>query len=222
LIHAPLHLYEEIALLSLRDQKGTFLTERIDFLVSGAVLAELILDGFMTIAESGKKLCELKASPKINDTVLNECVREIHASTRQRSLKDWIKRLSRIKQLRHKVAIQVCKRKILRADEKTILLIFASKVYPEVNPEPETQILERLQSAIFSSDTDIDPRTAVLIALANACNLLDKPFGKRELRKAKTRIKNITNGSLVGQATQDVIAACEAAALAAIIIIAAT
>ena len=216
--HALLHLYEEIGLLALRDKKGTFATERVEYLVSGAVLAELLLDSFIAVGESKKQLVEIQQVAPQDDPVIEECLAEIQTSSRERPLKDWVDRLSKIKQLRHKVATQLCRREILRADEQTVLLIFAKKVYPEVNPEPEKHILKRLRSAIFSNDSDVNARTAVLITLANAGGLLDEPFGRREIRNAKGRIKNIANGELVGQATRDVIAACDAAVMVSVII----
>ncbi len=208
--HNLLHIYEEIVLLALRDTKGTFSTRRIEYLISGAVLAELQLNGSIVVGESKKLLVEVNNTAIQSDSIMQECFSKIQASCRQLSLKTWVERLSKIKELRHKVAMQLCERKILFADKQTILFIFTKKIYPEINPQPEKLILERLHSIIFSSDPYVDPRSAVLIALAKVGVLLDEPFGKSEIRKVKDRINKISNASIVGQATQQAIETCEA------------
>ena len=40
----PLFLYEEIMLLALRDEEGTIANGYCEFMVAGAILAELLLD----------------------------------------------------------------------------------------------------------------------------------------------------------------------------------
>ena len=60
-----------------------------------------------------------------------------------------------------------------------------------------------------------EPRTALLIALADAGGLLAIPFDKRELRGRKKRIKEISEGSVVAGAARDAIQAAHAACIAA-------
>ncbi len=132
-------------------------------------------------------------------------------------MQTWVSRLAGTKNLRHKVARQLCDRGILRADEDKVLFIFTRQVYPEIDPLPEKQIVDRLRTAIFTDHDQLDPRTVVLISLANGADLLNQTFGRKEVRSRKKRIEQIVNGELTGKATKNVIAACQAAVMVAAI-----
>jgi hypothetical protein len=62
----------------------------------------------------------------------------------------------------------------------------------------------------------------VLVSLASGADLLRQPFGRKELKPRKKRIEQIANGDMTGKATKEVIAACQAAMLVAVIIPAVT
>lgn len=92
-------------------------------------------------------------------------------------------------------------------DEKTILLLFTQRIYPEINPEPEREIINRLHSTIFTDTDDIDARTIVLLSLAKSANILPVIFGKKEIKQRKKRIEQIVNGDIAGKATKEAIEA---------------
>ena len=213
-----LHLYEEIMLLALRDEKGTIATSFPEQLIAGAILAELLLDGHLSVENSRKKLVDIKNRKKTGDPVIDECLEKIKMVKRPASLQTWVNRIAGIKQLRHKAARQLCDRKILRADEDKILLIFKRRIYPEIDPMPEKQLIDRLKSAIFTDQRDLDPRTTVLVSLASGTELLRQTFGRKELKARKKRIEQIVNGDLVGKATRELIEACQTALMVATII----
>ena len=73
-------------------------------------------------------------------------------------------------------------------EEDKVLFIFKRKVYPEINPIPEKRIIERLRQAIFSENATVDPRTVVLISLANGARLLGEIFGKKEIKTRKSAL----------------------------------
>jgi hypothetical protein len=123
-----------------------------------------------------------------------------------------------IKKLKHRVAEKLAHRGILKVDQDQVLLIFTRTIYPEVDPRPENEIIERMRRAIFTEIGDVDPRTAVLIALAKAADLLKYSFDKKKLKERKARIEAIANGDLVGQATKEAIQAMQAAVMVAVII----
>lgn len=212
-----LHLHEEITLLAIRDDKGTFAAGFVEHAVAGAVLAELLLDQRITIENSKKQLVDLRSRRPVGDPIIDECIDKMKTAKRRASLKTWVSRLAGIKQLRHKVARQLCARGILRNDEDKVLLLFTRQVYPEVDPKPEREIIERVQQAIFGNDRNVDPRTAVLVSLANGADLLTLNFGRKEIKGRKQRIEQIANGEVIGAATREVIAACQAAIMVAAI-----
>jgi len=210
-----LFLYEEIMLLALRDQKGTLATNYSEIAVAGAVLAELLLDRRIAVDGTSKALVDVRDPAPTGDPIIDECLGKMTASGKRASLQSWLSRLAGIKKLRHKVALQLCNRGVLRADEDTVLFIFTRKVYPEINPVPEKKIIERVRTAIFTDTDQVDPRTVALISLASGTDLLGGMFGRKVVRTRKKRIEKIVNGEMTGKATREVIAACESAVMVA-------
>jgi hypothetical protein len=212
-----LHLYEEVMLLALRDEEGTVATGYSEYVVAGALLAELLFDQRIEVENAGKQLVDLRTRKSTGDPILDECLGKMATSKRRASLQTWVSRLAGLKDLRHKVARRLCDRGILRADKDKVLFLFSRRIYPEMDPFPEKKIVERLKEAIFTNRGEIAPRTVVLISLANGTGLLDQTFGRKSIRSRRKRIEQIVNGELTGKATRQVIAACQSAALVAAI-----
>ncbi|MDF7825548.1 GPP34 family phosphoprotein [Pontiellaceae bacterium B12227] len=213
----PLLLYEEIMLLALRDEKGTMSAQYPEQMVAGAILAELLLDRRISVADNRKQLVDVQNHTLTGDPIIDQSLKLIASAKRRASLKTWVTRLAGMKGLRHSVARQLCHRGILRADEDTVLFIFKRRIYPELNPVPEKEIINRLHTAIFTDSNQLDPRTIVLVSLAGGSELLNQTFGRREIKSRKKRIEHIVNGELTGKATKEVIAACQAAIMVAVI-----
>ncbi len=220
-----LHLYEEIMLLALRDEEGTVASGAMyNYAVAGAVLAELLLEGRVRIEEPrrNKKLVALAGDALVGDALLDECLGRIAAAKRRKRPENWVSHFANIRQLKHRVATQLCRRGILEADEDKVLLLFTRKIYPEINPEPERRVIERLRRAIFTDTNEVDPRTVVLVSLAKSTGILRVIFDKKELKTRKERIEQVTNGEVTGKAACDAIAAMQAAVMVACIMPAVT
>jgi len=213
-----LYLYEEVMLLALRDEEGTVVASFLEHAVGGAVLAELLLDQRISVDRKSGRLVNLLNAEDTGDPVIDACLEKMRAAKRRASLQTWVTRFAGIKDLKHKVALQLCERGIIKADQDKVLFVFPRKIYPEINPEPEEAIIERLKAAIFSDLEDVDARTIVLISLANGAELLGENLGHKEVRQAKKRIEQIIKGEVSGNATRDVIEACEAATMVATLI----
>lgn len=210
-----LFLYEEITLLALRNEKGTVATGFAETVIAGAIMAELLLNERISVEQTKKQLVNVENSNLTGDTLLDECLERISTSKRRASISTWVSRLAHLKKLRHRVALQLCDRGILHADEDKVLLFFTRKIYPEINPVPEKRIIDRLSEAIFTEATSVDPRTVVLISLAHGAGLLSVNFDRKEIRSRKKRIEQIVKGELTGKATKSVIDACQAAIMIA-------
>ncbi len=208
-----LFLHEEIMLLALRDEEGTIASGTMyQYAIGAAVLSELLLNKRIAVGESRRKeLVNLISSHPLGEPLIDQCLEKISNAKRRASLQTWVLRFSGVKNLKHRVARQLCERGILRADEDKILLLFTRKTYPEVNPEPERKLIERLRQAIFTDSRDIDPRTVVLVSLANSTGLLKVVFDKKELKGRKARIKEIIDGDITGKAAKEAIEAMQAA-----------
>ncbi|MHC4542107.1 MAG: GOLPH3/VPS74 family protein, partial [Planctomycetota bacterium] len=103
------------------------------------------------------------------------------------------------------VAEQLCKRDVLAAGHGRILLIFRQRIYPEVDPEPRREVVERLRGAIFTDALHVDPRTLILLSLADSTGLLIAVFDKDELGGRKARIEQLVNSEILGRAVRGAI-----------------
>ena len=214
-----LFLYEEIMLLALKDEEGTIASgTNYQYALAGAVLAELLLKEKISVEDQKKKkYAVIKDSTPLGDPVIDECLNKVLHSKKKQQLQTWVSRFSGLKNLKHRTARKLVERGILRTDEDKVLLLFTRKIYPEVDPEPERRMGERMRKAIFTEQKDIDPRTVVLISLADSTGLLKAVFDKKELKSRKKRIEQIVNGELTGKATKEAIQAMQAAVFVACI-----
>jgi len=214
-----LPLHEEVLLLALRDDEGTVASGTMyQYAVAGAILSELMLQGRIAVDDSGRKKLARVIDPRPTGApLLDECLDKI-AATRPKPLDDWVGKFANIKNLKHRVAVRLCDRGILREEEGKILLVFTRTIYPETDPRPEQEIIERLRRAVFTDTRDLDPRTVVLVSLANSAGILKVVFDKKELKRRKERLEQVINGELMGKAAQEAIQAMEAAVMVAVII----
>ena len=214
-----LFLHEEIMLLALRDEEGTVAGgTHYTYALGGAILAELLLQERVKVDDSRrKKLLTVKSAKPIGEPLLDECLEKVKSAKRRASLQTWVGRFAGIKQLRHRVALALCERGILRADEDTVLLIFKRKVYPEVDPKPERELIERLRQAVFTYTNELDSHTVVLAALANGSGILKVVFDKKKLKARKKRLEQLTKGNVAGKATKEAIEAMQAAVVAVMV-----
>ena len=215
----PLYLQEEIMLLTLRDKEGTIASgTNYRYAIGGAVLAELLLRNRVTVDEEKRKkrFLRLVDSTPLGDTVIDECLQKVKTAKRRAQLQAWVSRFAGVKNAKHRVAEKLCRRGVLRAEEDKVLMIFSRKTYPEIDPEPEREIIDRLSDAIFTDTQDVDPRTVVLLSLAKSADILKVNFDKKKLKTRKKRIEQVVNGEMTGKATKDAIAAMQAAVMVAI------
>lgn len=213
-------LYEEVMLLALRDEKGTIAGGTwYEQAVAGAILSELLLDGHLRLEGSGKKkYIELASTAPTGDPLFDEVVDKIAGAKRRATAQTWVGRIAGIRNLKHRALERLCHHGILRADEDKVLLIFTRKIYPEVNPEPERRLLDRLREAVFTDVPDVDARTVVLVSLANGTGLLAANFDKKKLKARKKRIEMVVNGEMMGKATKEAVDAAQAAVMVAVMV----
>ena len=213
-----LPLHEELMLLALHDEKGTIAPgTNYQYALAGAILSELMMRGRIGIDESGKKkLAKVIVKKRTGAPVLDECLDKI-ADDKPRGLDHWVGKFAGIKNLKHRVAERLCDRGILREEEGTILIVFSRRIYPETDPRPENEIVDRLRDAIFTDKRDVDPRTVVLVSLANNAEILKAVFDKKDLRRRKDRIEQVVNGEIMGRAAKEAIEAMQTAVMVAAI-----
>jgi hypothetical protein len=214
------HIYEEILLLALRDKKGTlFLDVHYQQALAGALLAELLLKSKIEIEYSGKKkFIKVVDSKLTGDALLDECIVKMTGAKRRVRIENWVQRFANIRRLKNRAAINLCRKGVLKQEESKIMFLFTRKIYPEVDPRPEKQLLAKLDKAIFGNSKEIDAETVILIAICNSTGILKHLFDKNKLKENKNRIKELTTGNLIGNATKEAVEAMQAAIMVAVLI----
>jgi hypothetical protein len=215
-IPEPLLLHEEILLLALRDKEGTFASGGWHrHALGGAILAELLLAQKIRQNPADRKKRVEALNPKpLGEPLLDEGLERIRAARRPASLATWVGRFAEWKELPHRIAARLCRRGILRADERKVLLLFRQRIYPEVNPEPERRLIDRLNRALLGPGTDLEPRTLALVSLAYPAGLLRNAFDKRVLKRQRALLEMFLEREPAGRAVKEAIQAAEAAAAA--------
>lgn len=211
---ARLHVYEEITLLALREEAGTVIgSSTFPYALAGAIAAELLLAGRIRIADPRKGLVEVAEVGATGDALLDDCLQRIAAARRRAPLRDWVARFASVKGLKRRAAESLCRRGVLRLEEKQVLQVFRQKIYPEIDPRPERELVQRLRRAILGDAPQVETRTVILVALARAADLLKAHFGRGELKERRARIKALVTGEAAGKATAEAIQAMEAAVI---------
>ncbi len=216
-----LRLYEEILLLALKDEEGTtYSGTSWPYAVGGAVLAELLLEGRLGLEErEGKKIVALVNSTPLGEPVADRVLEKIAHAKKDSDLTTWLGRVAGMKDLKHQIAEQMTLKGVLKVETHKVLLIFSRRIYPELDPTSELEIMHRVEHAVFSDDSDLDTRTAILVSLAHVSGILNPVFGKKRVAERKDRLDRIVEDRPSAEAAR---AAIEAAQIAMAAIMAAT
>ena len=208
-VKLPLH--QEITLLALNDEKGTFQCGMIAHAIAGAALSELLLQQRLEISDDKKQLVSIVKAGSTGDDVLDEIIEKIEKSKRPKSLQHWVYTAASISKLQKRIAQQLCEKKILRQDEKQVLWFFTRNVFPEINSSFEKSIKDRMAKLMFGQTAKHDERTTVLIALAYHTSLLKCNFEKDRLKRNKDRVKKVASCDMyAARATKSAIEAMQA------------
>ncbi len=214
--HSPLPMYEEVLLLALDDDKGT--TEFGAMYTNGmggAILAELVSLQAVKIADDRKKTVTAVAGAVVSDPILGEAFQLIQGAKKPKKAGDWVMKFSGLKDLKDRTARQLVAKGVLSEETGTILKIFKRTIFPEADGGPERALIARMEAAIFSDTPNVDQRTVIIIALAEATSLLSGAIDKKRLKQRKERVKQLANGEVVGEATKEAVAAIQAAIMVA-------
>src|SRR5687768_5293255 len=113
-----LTLYEEVLLLALDDVRGTATVGSThSYALGGAILAELLLAGAVTIEQQKKtKLLVYgrQTSATGNDPLLSDALERVRNAKRRASLQTWVSRFAGIKGLQKRIAERLRQKGVLR------------------------------------------------------------------------------------------------------------
>ncbi|MHB8077961.1 MAG: GOLPH3/VPS74 family protein [Candidatus Krumholzibacteriia bacterium] len=212
----PLKLHEELFLLALREREGTTHGVAWPTAVGAALLAELVEAGRVDLRAEGKKLFVEPRDPRpLGEPLLDECLAKVTAAKRRAQAALWIVRFAGVKRLPARIAQELCRQGVLRADERTVLLLFRRQIYPEADPRPEREVRERLRRLVFAETTQRDPRTLLLLSLADAVGLLPLLFEKRQLKERGAWVAQLVADEPLGRRVRGILETQRTAAIAA-------
>lgn len=217
---ADLRLHERALLLALHDERGTIHRAGMyAYAVAGGLLAELLLEGRIELVERkrGKPLVTVARATQVGDPVADELLERIRTAKRRAPLDRWVGRVAGSARLKHRVAVQLARKGVLRQEEERVLLLFRRKIYPEIDPAPERQLIASLREALLGDSDQVEQRTAILAVLGWHAGLLRSALDRKELKGRKQRVEALARGDAVADATKAAIAAVQAAATAAMI-----
>lgn len=215
-----LSLCEQMLLLGLEDERGTPESgagmAKVAF--GGAVLGELLLTGGVRLVgaegflQSGQRV---EATGRAVDSEpLRVALAEINGS-KAKSPAHWCAALGRSGAVREAVALDLCRRGVLRESEDKLLGLFRRKAFPTVDPMPEQELLAAIEETLEGTDT-VEPLLALAITVAHQGGLLRLHFGGKALRRWKHRLEDVKSRAAASDAA-DAVAAAVAAVQAAVI-----
>ncbi|MDG1872664.1 MAG: GPP34 family phosphoprotein [Mariniblastus sp.] len=214
-----LFLHQELLLLAIRDDQGTFSGGMYLYAVGGAMVSELLIQQRIIANDEKKQVVAVIDDSSTGDAILDELLGLIGGAKKNRGMQHWVSKAAHLPKLQHRVAQQLCDAGILQRDEKKVLWLFTHQVYPELDGSVEDGIRAKMAKVMFDEQAKPDPQTAVLIALGLHAGLLRSNFAKDELSQHKVRIKKIASGDVLATgATQATIQAVQAAILMAAVL----
>ena len=208
-----LRLPEEILLLALKDEDGTtYSATSWPYAAAGAALAELLLEERLRLDErKGKKILVVANRNPIGDPVVDQVLEKIANAKKSADMTTWLGRVAGMKDLKHQIAEQLALRGVLQVDTHKVMLIFSQRIYPELDPAPELEIMHRVEHAVFSDESSLDTRTAILVSLAHVSGILNPVFGKKRIAERKERLDKIAEDRPSAEAARAAIEATRAA-----------
>ncbi|WP_112244490.1 GOLPH3/VPS74 family protein [Kribbella monticola] len=212
---------EDLLLLLYNDESGKPITGNpgLDYSLAGAVLIELTLLGRVDIALAGDDVKEgrLKVldTSSTGDAILDERLAMLAEKSGQKP-KNLMSKLS--KTLRDQILARLVERGVLEADKGRVLGLFPVTRWPAKDARHEAEVRTALES-VLKLGTQPDERTAALIALLNALNVVPKVITDAVDKKAlKRRAKEIAESEWAAEAVRKAVQDMQAAITAAIVV----
>lgn len=201
---------EEILLLMLDDEDGTFLptrTSAVEYVLAGAVLLDLAFANRIDTDE--RQLLLLDRTPTGNP-ILDRILARIAGSSGTRDTRAWIEKITSedTDEIRSMALESLVKRGVLEVRDQKFLWVFRSRRYPIIDGRAEREAKLRITGVLLSDDIP-DPRDVAMIGLVDACGILPDIFSEREIERATPRIEQLRKMDLIGQEVGGAVAEIE-------------
>ena len=212
-----LTFYEEIMVLLLHDENGTFLPvseHTLNRALTGAVLMDL---AFANRIDTDQERLTVIDSSATGDPLLDRTLARIAGEKAVSDPRTWIEALSaeeasaeQALTIRGAALDKLVERGVLERREEKFLWVFRSRRYPTIDGRIEQEAKKRIADVLFTDEIP-DPKDVALICLVDSCNVLQTIFSKREIDRAGSRIEQLRKMDLIGREMARAIADIERA-----------
>lgn len=190
-----LTIFEELLLLSIHEDKGTFIGSAVDKInagIIGAVLAELALAGAIQIQENHR--LRVLQDNSLEDDVLNNVLEGLKASDKERKIGYWISALNqKPEKYRKQILERLIQKGVVTQEDDHVVWVIPSPLQPELKASTKYWVKDRLRRIVLTS-AEAKQGDIALLSLLKACNLLDLVFLKDERRLASRQISELVVG----------------------------
>ncbi len=194
-----LTLAEDIILLLLDDDTGKLASidlMTLNYAMAGAVLMDLALRN--KIDNDLESLIVADSTPtglQMLDTYLDK----ISSENKENNTRYWLTELSNYgEDIVDSALNMLVEKKILKTEEKKILWVIATRVYPMIDDKEEKEVKRRIIDLLMSDEIPT-PQDVVLVSLMDTCSLFTMILSSKEVEKLSSRIEQIRKLDLIGQ-----------------------
>jgi golgi phosphoprotein 3 len=217
------YLSQDLILLALNPQTGKTrfsFYAALEYGLVGSLLLDLVLQGKLEIDNNNRVIGAISAlrnsagtAGNTGDEFLDRHLNEVLASSRPRTARFWITRWRRRYRWFQPIVLQnLVDLGVLQRQEQRIFGLFPMQRYFLTDESIQREIVQQVRAAVLEG-TGLDSRMAALISLMQASHLTDAVFRPEERTEARSRIKAIAEGELVGKAVSKAIFTIQAATL---------
>jgi Golgi phosphoprotein 3 (GPP34) len=207
------YLSQDLILLALNPQTGKTrfsFYAALEYGLVGSLLLDLVLQGKLEIDNNNRVIGAIAGNT--GDEFLDRHLNEVLASSRPRTARFWITRWRRRYRWFQPIVLQnLVDLGVLQRQEQRIFGLFPMQRYFLTDESIQREIVQQVRAAVLEG-TGLDSRMAALISLMQASHLTDAVFRPEERTEARSRIKAIAEGELVGQAVSKAILTIQTAA----------
>lgn len=208
------YLSQDLILLALNPQTGKTRFSwysALEYGLVGSLLLDLVLQGKLEIDNNNRLIGAI--SGNTGDEFLDRHLNEVLASPRPRTARFWVTRWRRRYRWFQPIVLQnLVDLGVLQRQEQRILGLFPTQRYFLTDESIQREIVQQVRAAVLEG-TGLDSQTAALISLMQASHLTDAVFRPEERPDARSRIRAIAEGELVGRAVSKAIFTIQAATL---------
>ena len=198
--HAMLTFTEEILLLLLDDEDGSFVPiskSTLSCAIAGAVLMDL---AFAYRIDTDPEALVVSDPTPTGTPMLDATLAKIAAHEPGSDTRTWIRVLSVEDSpgIREQALESLVARGIVTRREERVLWAFRARRYPTIDGNAEQEVKLRI-GEVLHSDEIPHPRDVALIGLVDACDLLRDIFPGTDIERLRPRVDQLRQMDLIGR-----------------------